>query len=314
MSENVIQTHNLTKDFERERAVDSLSLAVPQGSVFGFLGVNGAGKTTTVRMIMGHLHPTKGEVKLLGENPWKHTDVERRRVAYVSDNMHLPGWMTPKQAIRLNASLYPSWDSALAERLLFELDLNRWKKYRSFSKGEKRRLCLLLAICQNADVLILDEPASGLDVVARHKFLDLLLERVYDGRRTVFLSSHLLSDLERIVDRLVIIHRGRLHLSGTLDDLKTEVRELRLPDAIPRESLDCHFEIIQYESNEQGTVVIVRNFDEARFRAFCQQFNVDETAQVNGFNLEDLFVRLVGTKGNRNRLNHQKRNSKHSIA
>ena len=307
MSENVIQTHNLTKDFERERAVDSLSLTVPQGSVFGFLGVNGAGKTTTVRMIMGHLHPTKGEVELLGKNPWKHTEVERRRVAYVSDNMHLPGWMTPKQAIRLNASLYPSWDGALAERLLFELDLNQWKKYRSFSKGEKRRLCLLLAICQNADVLILDEPA-------RHKFLNLLLERVYDGRRTVFLSSHLLSDLERIVDRLVIIHRGRLHLSGTLDDLKTEVRELRLPDAIPRESLDCHFEILQFESNEQGTVVIVRNFDEARFRAFCQQFNLGETAQVNGFNLEDLFVRLVGKKVNRNRLNRQKHKSKRPAA
>ncbi|MDE0187198.1 MAG: ABC transporter ATP-binding protein [Candidatus Poribacteria bacterium] len=314
MSEDVIQTHNLTKDFERERAVDSLSLAVPQGSVFGFLGVNGAGKTTTVRMIMGHLYPTKGEVELLGKNPWKHTEVERHRVAYVSDNMHLPGWMTPKQAIRLNASLYPSWDSALAERLLFDLNLNRWKKYRSFSKGEKRRLCLLLAICQNADVLILDEPASGLDVVARHKFLDLILERVYDGRRTVFLSSHLLSDLERIIDRLVIIHRGQLHLSGTLDDLKTEVRELRLPHDIPRESLDSYFEILHYESNEQGTVVIIRNFEDARFRAFCQQFNVDEIVQVNGFNLEDLFVKLVGTEGNRNRRNRQKRKSKHLIA
>ena len=314
MSQNVIQTHNLTKDFERERAVDSLSLTVPQGSVFGFLGVNGAGKTTTVRMIMGHLHPTKGEVELLGKNPWKHTEVERRRVAYVSDNMHLPGWMTPKQAIRLNASLYPSWDGALAESLLFDLDLNRWKKYQSFSRGEKRRLCLLLAICQNADVLILDEPASGLDVAARHKFLDLILERVYDGRRSVFLSSHLLSDLERIVDRLAILHHGRLHLSGTLDDLKTEVRELRLPDAIPRESLDCHFEVLQYASNEQGTVVIVRNFDEARFRAFCQQFNLEETAQVNGFNLEELFVTLVGTKGNRTLLNREKRKSKHPIA
>ena len=90
MSESVIQTHNLTKVFEREKAVDSLNLTVPQGSVFGFLGVNGAGKTTTVRMLMGHLHPTEGEVELLGTNPWRHTEAERRRVAYVSDNMHLP--------------------------------------------------------------------------------------------------------------------------------------------------------------------------------------------------------------------------------
>ena len=96
MSENVIQTKNLTKVFEHEKAVDSLNLSVPQGSVFGFLGVNGAGKTTTVRMIVGHLHPTEGEAILLGKNPWKHSEADRYSVAYVSDNMHLPGWMTPE--------------------------------------------------------------------------------------------------------------------------------------------------------------------------------------------------------------------------
>ena len=298
MSENVIQTHNLTKVFEGEKAVDSLDLTVPRGSVFGFLGVNGAGKTTTVRMIMGHLHPTEGEVYLLGTNPWKQTEADRCRVAYVSDNMHLPGWITPAQAIRLNASLYPEWDSTLAERLHNEFDLHRSKKYQSFSQGEKRRLCLLLAICQNADVLILDEPASGLDVVARHKFLNLILEQVYDGHRTVFLSSHLLSDLERVVDRLAILHQGRLHLSGTLDDLKTDVRQLHLPGTISRESLDAHFEILQYESHEQQTIVIVRDFDEERFRALGEQYGWSEAAQVHGFNLEDLFVKLVeDTKG-----------------
>ena len=296
MSENVIQTHNLTKVFECEKAVDALNLTVPQGSVFGFLGVNGAGKTTTVRMIMGHLHPTEGEVTLLGKNPWKHTEADRCRVAYVSDNMHLPGWMTPEHAIRLNASLYPKWDSTLARRLLDELDLRSSKKYQSLSRGEKRRLCLLLAMCQNADVLILDEPASGLDVVARHKFLNLILEQVYDGKRTVFLSSHLLSDLERIIDRLAILHHGRVHLSGSLDDLKTDVREIHIPEIVPRESLDSHFEVMQYESRDHQTVAIVRDFDEARFRALCQQREWGDAAQVHGFNLEDLFVKLVGEK------------------
>ena len=296
MSENVIQTHNLTKVFECEKAVDALNLTVPQGSVFGFLGVNGAGKTTTVRMIMGHLHPTEGEVTLLGKNPWKHTEADRCRVAYVSDNMHLPGWMTPEHAIRLNASLYPKWDSTLARRLLDELDLRSSKKYQSLSRGEKRRLCLLLAMCQNADVLILDEPASGLDVVARHKFLNLILEQVYDGKRTVFLSSHLLSDLERIIDRLAILHHGRVHLSGSLDDLKTDVRQIHLPETVPRESLASHFNVMQYESRDHQTVAIVRDFGEARFRTLCQQHGWGDSAQVHGFNLEDLFVRLVGER------------------
>lgn len=294
MSDNVIQTQNLTKVFEREKAVDALNLTVPQGSVFGFLGVNGAGKTTTVRMIMGHLHPTDGEVMLLGKNPWEHSEADRRRVAYVSDNMHLPGWMTPEHAIGLNASLYPQWDGTLARQLLDEFDLHRSKKYQSLSRGEKRRLCLLLAMCQNADVLILDEPASGLDVVARHKFLNLILEQVYDGNRTVFLSSHLLSDLERIIDRLAILHRGRVHLSGSLDDLKTDVREIHIPEIVPRESLESHFKVLRYEALKQRTTAIVRDFDETRFRALCRQHGWDDTAQVHGFNLEDLFVKLVG--------------------
>ena len=294
MSENVIQTKNLTKVYEHEKAVDSLDLSVPQGSVFGFLGVNGAGKTTTVRMIVGHLHPTEGEVTLLGKNPWKHNGADRRRVAYVSDNMHLPGWMTPEGAMRLNASLYPKWDGTLARRLLNDFDLPPSKRFQSFSRGEKRRLCLLLAICQNADVLILDEPASGLDVAARHKFLNLILEQVYDGKRTVFLSSHLLSDLERIIDRLAIIHHGRMHLSGSLDDLKTEVRQIHLPDSVSRESLESHFKVLQYKAFEHQTTAIVRNFDDARFRALCQQHNWGDTAQVHGFNLEDLFVKIVG--------------------
>ena len=294
MSEIVIQTQNLTKVFEHEKAVNSLDLTVPQGSVFGFLGVNGAGKTTTVRMIMGHLHPTEGEVMLLGKNPWKHTEADRCRVAYVSDNMHLPGWMTPEDAIRLNASLYPKWGGALASRLLNELDLHRSKKYQALSRGEKRRLCLLLAICQNADVLILDEPASGLDVVARHKFLNLILEQVYDGKRTVFLSSHLLSDLERVIDRLAILHHGRVHLSGSLDDLKTDVQQVHLPETVPRESLESHFKVLQYEAFEQQTIAIVRDYDDARFRTLCQQHEWSDTAQVHGFNLEDLFVKLVG--------------------
>lgn len=294
MSENVIQTNNLTKVFEDEKAVDSLNLSVPTGSVFGFLGVNGAGKTTTVRMIVGHLHPTEGEAILLGKNPWEHSEADRRRVAYVSDNMHLPGWMTPEDAMRLNASLYPKWDGTLAKHLLTELDLHRTKKYQSLSRGEKRRLCLLLAICQNADVLILDEPASGLDVVARHKFLNLILGQVYDGKRTVFLSSHLLSDLERIIDRLAILHHGRVHLLGALDDLKTEVRQIHFPKFVSRESLESNFEVLQYEAFEQQTTAIVRDFDDARFRALCQQHGCGDAAQVHGFNLEDLFVKIVG--------------------
>ena len=114
------------------------------------------------------------------------------------------------------------------------------------------------------------------------------------GTRTVFLSSHLLSDLERIIDRLAILHHGRVHLSGALDDLKTEVRQIHLPKFVSRESLESNFEVLQYEAFEQQTTTIVRDFDDARFRVLCGQHGWGDTAQVHGFNLEDLFVKIVG--------------------
>ena len=292
MSENVIETRGLIKAFGPNVAVSSLDLTVPKGSVFGFLGVNGAGKTTTVRMIMGHLHPTRGEVYTLGIDPWRHNETDRRRIAYVSENMNLPSWMTPEQAVQFNAPFYPQWDTALANRLLRDFELNGAGNYRSLSKGQKRRLCLLLAMCQNADLLVLDEPTAGLDVVARHEFLSHVLDLVCDGERTVFISSHLLSDFERVVDRIAIIRRGRLHLEGELDALKEGVRKLHFPASMPRDALAEHFEVIRYDVGKNETIATVLNFDEERFLTLCGVYECRDTARTYGFNLEDLFVEL----------------------
>jgi len=292
MSENVIETRGLSKIFGRTMAVDALDLAVPKGSVFGFLGVNGAGKTTAVRMIMGHLHPTRGEVLTLSVEPWKHSENDRRRIAYVSENMNLPSWMNSEQAVRFNASFYPRWDAALANRLLSEFELRGAGRYPLLSKGQKRRLCLLLAMCQKADLLVLDEPTAGLDVVARHQFLEHILESVCDEGRTVFISSHLLSDLERVVDRVAIIRHGRLGLEGELDALKENVRKLHFPVVVSRESLAEQFEVIRYDAGENETIATVLDFDEASFRSLCGMYKCGETARVYGFNLEDLFVEL----------------------
>lgn len=156
MSHAAIETRALVKNFGNKAAVDNLDLTVPTGSVFGFLGANGAGKTTTIRMLMGHLHPTSGEAITLGADPWSHDEPTRRRVAYVSENMALPGWMTPERAIRFCAAQYPDWDGALAETLLGDLELRDAGPFRALSKGQKRRLCILLALAQNADLLVMD--------------------------------------------------------------------------------------------------------------------------------------------------------------
>ncbi|MHC4153880.1 MAG: ABC transporter ATP-binding protein [Planctomycetota bacterium] len=294
MSDCIIETRQLKKRFRKKTAVDGLDIQIPSGSVVGFVGVNGAGKTTTIRMLMGHLHPTDGEVQVLGEDPRRHSEQQRQRVAYVSENMNLPGWLTPEAAAKLNASFYPRWDAKLAQTLLNEFKLRKAGAYRNLSRGQKRKVCILPAICQNAELLVMDEPALGLDVMARHDFLKRVLEIVCSGERTVFISSHLLSDLERIVDRIVLIDRGWLVLQGNLEDLKAGVRQLHFAAQISREDLEQHFKVIRYEVCDPAeTKAVVADFDEGRLRRMCELKDCTEKVRVFGLNLEDIFVELV---------------------
>lgn len=294
MSDLAIETHNLTKTFGKVTAVDSLDIQVATGSVVGFLGVNGAGKTTTIRMIMGHLHPTSGKVRTLGGDPWTENGEFKQRIAYVSENMNLPGWMTPRYAVKMSERIYPRWDAPLADKLLDEFQLSDAGPYARLSKGRKRRICILLAICQNAELLVMDEPTFGLDVVARHDFLERILDIACADDRTVFLSSHLLSDLERIVDRVILIDRGRLILRGDLEQLKTGVRKIYLAESVDPQDIRRHFNLIRYDHpGPNETVAVVADFDEQRFAALCKQCDAAATARVFGMNLEDIFVEMV---------------------
>ncbi len=295
MSDNPIQTENLVKRFGRITAVDDLSLAVPLGAVCGFLGVNGAGKTTVIRMLMGHLHPTSGVVRTLGGNPWRHDSQTRSRIAYVSEEMHLPAWMTPGKAVAFNARTYPRWNAKLARALLDEFKLGDAGPFARLSKGQQRKTCILLALCQNAELIVMDEPAAGLDVVARHDFLNRVLEIACDDHRTVFISSHLLSDLERIVDTLTILDHGRAMLTGRLEELKAGVKKLHLPGAISRDDLAGYFDIIKYEARDgTETLVTVADFSEDKLERLIAAHPDAGTARTFALNLEDIFVELVG--------------------
>lgn len=301
MSEYAIETRKLTKMFDNRIAVNALDIQTSTGSVLGFVGVNGAGKTTTIRMLMGHLHPTSGQIKTLGKDPRKHDAELKGRVAYVSENMNLPGWITPERAVKMNANLYPQWDSSLAETLLDEFKLREAGSYSRLSRGQKRKICILLAICQNAELLIMDEPALGLDVAARHDFLKRILEVACGDKRTVFISSHLLSDLERIVDRIVLIDKGRLLLQGDLEDLKAGVQQLHFAVDISKEELQQHFQVLRYNHPAaRETLAVVLDFDEQRLHQLCQQNPSAENPRVFGLNLEDIFVELVKNTNGKN--------------
>jgi ABC-2 type transport system ATP-binding protein len=295
MSKIAIQANQLVKQFASTVAVDHLDLTIPTGALFGLLGINGAGKTTFMRMVMGHLHATDGELSVLNTRPTGFSEADRARIAYVSENMNLPGHMTPEKAVTFNASIYSQWDGALADKLLDDFDLRAKGPFKTLSKGQKRKICILLAICQNADLLVMDEPAAGLDVVSRREFLDQMLEIACKPGRTILISSHLLSDLERVVDSLAIIHQGRNLVTGNLEDLKAGVRKIHLPTALSEVQLQEMFDLARFEHpTPDETLATVTNFTEDRMAQLKAHHAQAHDAHVIALNLEDIFVELVG--------------------
>jgi ABC-2 type transport system ATP-binding protein len=226
--EAVIETNGLTKHYGEVRALEALDLAVPKGAVFGLLGRNGAGKTTAIRLLMGLLRPTAGSSSVLGGAPDDGDPARMAKIGYVSESMDIPAWMTVGEAADFCRGLTPGWDDDYAERLFAELDLVPWRRIGTLSSGQRRKVGLLVALAPKPELLILDEPASSLDTVVRREFLEQAVDLLTDEGTTIFYSSHILSDVERIADHVAILDRGRLLLASRLDDLLETSRRVRV--------------------------------------------------------------------------------------
>ncbi len=292
---STIEFTNVSRSFgsgkEATLAVDRLSFSVPRGSVYGLLGANGAGKTTSIRMMVSHLRPDDGTVRILGHDPKDHDESVRQRVAYISENMQLPAWMTIPEASKMGARLYPNWNSKTIEEMTKRFRLDPRKPYHECSKGQRRAMCILLGLAQNADVLILDEPASGLDTLARRDFLTEILGIACEENRTILFSSHILGDIERIVDRVAILNHGRKIVEGDLDSLKANVRKITLPGKAEQ----TVFEPLRIERDERETRLVVLDYSEEKMKRLYAEMGITDsnTVDVQGLNLEDLFVEAV---------------------
>lgn len=230
MSAHAIQTRGLTKTFPGGvSAVSGLDLQVPYGGVYGLMGRNGAGKTTTLRLLMGLLQPSHGTARVLGADLAAAPRAIRARVAYVAQSAQLPGWMTLSELCRYAAHFYDEWDHALAAALVRRWAVPNRRAIGQLSSGEQRKAAIILALAPRPEVLLLDEPAAGLDPVARRDFIDELIAALAerDGC-TVLLSTHMISDLERVADHVGLIERGRLVLSARLDELQASTRRVQV--------------------------------------------------------------------------------------
>lgn len=255
--ENAIEINGLTKRYDGF-TLDNVSLAVPRGSIMGFVGQNGAGKTTTIRALLGIIRPDSGSIKLFGQSPDKNEAAIKSRIAVVFDELPFHECLNALQLDKIMREIYPKWDSGVFAAYLERFSLPRKKKFSQLSKGMKMKLQIAAALSHGAELLIMDEATSGLDPVVRSEMLDVFLEFIADEGHSILMSSHITSDLERIADSITFIHGGKILLSDQKDVILDDHRIIKCG----ADELSCidGDDIISIRRSEFGCEVMVKNF------------------------------------------------------
>lgn len=228
MSDTVLQTENLTKYFGKNVALDHLNLKIERGCIYGLLGRNGAGKTTAIKLLLGLLTPTAGSSHVLGCNSRDLTPDIRQRIGYVSEGHRLYRWMRIGQLARFQRAFFPGqWDDGLFAQMMDYFGLTTKQKVKELSNGQRAQVSLALAMAPGPELLIMDDPTLGLDTAIRRQFLQGMIQLIQSNGRTIIFSSHILSDVERVADRVAIIHDGVLRADCSLDEFRRSIRKIR---------------------------------------------------------------------------------------
>lgn len=216
---SILKISNLTKKFGKFTALDGIDLEVNKGEIYGFIGPNGAGKTTTIRVLLGILRASRGKAEIFGMDAWKDAVEIHRHIAYVPGEVNLWPNLTGGEVIDLFMRLRGSNNKKRREELIDKFDLDPSKKCRTYSKGNRQKVALIAAFASDADLFILDEPTSGLDPLMENIFQECILEAKQEGK-SILLSSHILSEVEKLCDKVSIIRQGKIIESGSLDELR----------------------------------------------------------------------------------------------
>jgi ABC-2 type transport system ATP-binding protein len=295
-ADNAIELTGITRRFGKRTAVDNLTLHVPRGHTLGLIGPNGAGKSTTIKMLMGMLRPNAGTVRVLGIDVFAEPSGVKRRVGYVPEVPQIYRWMTVAEVIGFVRPFYPTWSDDECSRLLDLFTLPATKKVKHLSKGMAAKLSLLLALAHDPEVLILDEPMSGLDPIVREEFVEGVLRAICEKRRTVLFSSHTLDDVQRLADTIAVLYEGRLLVHRGVEELLGSARRIRavlrdgcLPRREPKGTVWQRVERREW-------LLTVSDFSPDMVDSLrCD--NALEQVEVQGLNLEELFKDYV--KGRR---------------
>lgn len=285
--ETAIKTTELRKRFGKQEVLQGLDLSVPKGSVYGLLGRNGAGKTTTIQILMDIIKPTSGSIEVLGWDPQKDSVPLKRRIGYVSENPSLYGWMRVAEIVNYVCELNDLDDRSEAERLIDRFQLDGSAKVSELSRGQAAQVGLVCALAHKPELLILDEPVSGLDAVVRQDFLESIVNVIQEEGRTVFLSSHLVHELERVADWVGIVDDGQVVVSGEIDQVKNSVKDVLVK---PAEN-GLHLPDGTFDVDQDTGKVTVFEYDEKKLETI--KATGAEVVDIVDLPLEQAFVTHV---------------------
>jgi ABC-2 type transport system ATP-binding protein len=289
MNQLAIATENLTKTYGSIHAVSGINLTVPRGSIYGFLGRNGAGKTTTIKILLGLARPNAGSARVLGMDAFRERIPILQRTAFVSEKKTLYPSLTASELVRFSRGFYPTWSDSAVEKYaeLFEIPMEQ--QFEQLSNGNQTKVWLLLALCQGADLLILDEPTTALDPITVDQLMRVLAADALDRGFTIFFSSHQLEEVERIAEYVGFIDHGNLLMEAQLDDIKSEFRLITAAGTSLPTQTSTHVLSVEVEQNFCRYLVTK---DAERFAADLSRNGATITS-IAPLSLREIFLQLV---------------------
>ncbi len=256
---NCIEIHNLTKQYENFK-LNNISFNVPQGSIVGFVGENGAGKTTTIKLILNLIKKDKGNIKIFGINNSENEIDLKQQIGIVFDESYFPDNLKVNEVSYIMKNIYTKWDNNTFNKYIDKFELPKNKIIKDYSRGMKMKMSIAVALSHNAKLLILDEATSGLDPIVRDEILEVFLDFIQNEEHSILISSHIISDLEKIADYIVFIHKGEIVFNQSKDELiydygviKCNIEDFNLIDKK---------DIIRYKKNQFGYEILIKNKDE----------------------------------------------------
>lgn len=262
-----------------------IDLSIKRGSILGYIGENGAGKSTTIKLILGDMEKDSGQIYIFGKKIEDLTEDEKKKIAFVFEDFFFPQEMNVKEVEKFHSMYYGNfWEKEKFDKLVKRFNLPEKKKISTFSRGMKMKLSLILALSHKAELLILDEATSGLDPVARDDILDILLEFIQDENNSIMISSHILSDLEKIADEIAFIHKGKLIFVESKDILEEEYGIVSLSKE-------------EFESLDKNAIISVRDYKFGKECLVKKQL-LPESLEVENASIEEIMVYMIKEKYN----------------